>query len=622
MWLFKVVVLVFSLYLATVVADEVTCESESGGTCNLASYNCRIEHADDNCTSASRSLNRPIPSTPVCGECPGQVNSSSPPMVPILVNVSASPFDSYYFNVHVSWSVYQEDYEAIQGFRVRLKQRNRDDNDADRWSDGCVCLNATQRNYSFTYNQHFQYVNNYYLSAEVMILPVRSARSEDEELNTRTAIMPFPSSCYALPYDPIHCRLQLYSSPRNVRAYRSIHRMETSTEKSIRISWEPPESQHPEPTMYYVQVNDHDVSGYNYIFKTTNTTSVSVHHLNTSIMYQVRVRTYVPCSGPPSYFGCSFATSWVQVMSEPSSSTIPPIPMLSSTMVTESTPSSTLVAMTTASTPSSTVVAMTTVSTHSPVIPESGTPPSGNNIAIPVAGSVGGALLVVIIVLISIIIAVKRRVHKQSSYEILPSTSIDDHSPPQLIVRSGCPQHDSNETVTVQRDYSQHDWNSTLPVQSDHCQQNASHTALVVYSLDSSERDEHLVLQYLISDLRKYYIAAVTPKNLQRGNLPFWIEEQVKKADAVLCVCNEAFFKEWTSNPSTVYTSRAVAHSLKSFIGGTLSQSKDLSKFGIVLLKQSDKQFIPSTYLAGTQSFLIDETENIARFVAEVSHFE
>lgn len=608
MWLFKVVVLVFSLYLATVEADEVTCESESGGTCNLASYNCRIEHTDDNCTSASRSLNRPIPSTPVCGECPGQVNSGSPPMVPILVNVSASPFDSYYFNVHVSWSVHQEDYEAIQGFRVRLKQRNRDDNDPDRWSDGCVCLNATQRNYSFTYNQHFQYVNNYYLSAEVMILPVRSARSEDEEVNTRTAIMPFPSSCYALPYDPIHCRLPLYSSPRNVRAYRSIHRMETSTEKSIRILWEPPVSTFPEPTMYYVEVN-HDLSGH--IFKATNTTSVSVHHLNTSVIYQVQVRTYVPCSGPPSYFGCSFANSRVQVMSEPSSSTILPMPMFSSTMVTESTPSSTM-------------VAMTTVSTPSPVIPKSGTPPSGNNIAIPVAGSVGGALLVVIIVLISIIIAVKRRVHKQSSYEILPSTSIDDHSPPQLIVRSGYPPHDCNETVTVQRGYRQHDWNPTLPVQSDHCQQNASHTstALVVYSLDSSESDEHLVLQYLISDLRKYDIATVTPKNLQRGNLPFWIEEQVKKADAVLCVCNEAFFKEWTSNPSTVYTSRAVAHSLKSFIGGTLSQSEDLSKFGIVLLKQSDKQFIPSTYLAGTHSFLIDETENIARFVAEVSHFE
>ena len=64
-------------------------------------------------------------------------------------------------------------------------------------------------------------------------------------------------------------------------------------------------------------------------------------------------------------------------------------------------------------------------------------------------------------------------------------------------------------------------------------------------------------------------------------------------------------------------------HSLKAIIGGSLSQSKDLSTFlGIVLLKQSDKKFIPSNYLAGTQSFLVDEIENIARFVAQVPHFE
>jgi len=612
MWLFKVVVLVFSLYLPTVAADEVTCESESGGTCDLASNDCRIEHANDtdSCALTSRSLNHPIPNTPACtnGECPGQPDSSSC-SVPTSVHVWASVFDSNYFNVHVSWSV-PEGY-PVYGFQVALRQRFLTTNDPDWFDIGCVCLDASQRNYTFNYNNHLVYKEGYQLLARVSMLPCG-------EYTTDT--MPFPSSCYALPYDLIHCRLPPYSSPTNVRAYRSIHHMETSMEKSIQISWEPPESQYPEPTMYYVQVNDQDLGGY--IFKATNTTSVSVHHLNISVMYQVRVRTYVPCSGPLNSHGCSFATSWVQVMSEPSSSTILPMPMFSSAMVAESTPSSTLVATTTASTPSSAMVAMTTVSTPSPVLPESKTPPSGNNIAIPVAGSVGGALLVVIIVLISIIIAVKRRVHKQSRYESLPSTSIDDHSPPQLIVRSGYPPHDSNETVTVQVGYSQHDWNSTLPVQSDHCQQNASHTALVIYSLDSSERDEHLVLQYLISDLRKYNIAAVTPKNLQRGNLPFWIEEQVKKADAVLCVCNEAFFKEWTSNPSTVYTSRAVAHSLKSFIGGTLSQAEDLSKFGIVLLKQSDKQFIPSRYLAGTPSFLIEETGNIARFVARVSHFE
>jgi len=628
MGIFNVVVLVFSLYLATVVADEVTCESESGGTCNLASHNCFIEHEYDNCTLFRRSRNHLVPFAPECGECPGQQNVSEVSMIPLYVDVSASTFDSSYFNVHVSWGVAEGD--PVQGFQVRLEQRHDDVPDPDLKNLGCICLNASQRNYTFTHNIALSYLSSYKLRAEVMILP--KSYHADHRVIVKTGEVAFPSSCRDLPYDPIHCRPPPYSQCTDVRAYRSIHRMEgTNTEKSIKISWEPPtvSSPYPEPTMYYVEVNDYDVGGY--IFKTANTTSVSVHHLNTSIMYQVGVHTYVPCSGSPSLFGCGFA-SWVDVMSEPSSSTFPPMPMLSSTMVamtTELTPSSTVVAMVAESNPSSTMVAMVTESTPSPVLQGSGTLPSGSNIVIPVVSSVAGALLVVIVILISITIARKRWVRKQSRYGSLPS--IDDSDPPPLIVRgsytqrdivtvqSGYPQHD---TVTVQSTYPQHDWTPTLPVQDDHCQQNASHTALVVYSLNSSEHDEHLVLQYLISDLRKYNVAAVTPKNLQRGNLPFWIEEQVKKADAVLCVCNEAFFKEWTSNPSTVYTSRAVAHSLKSFIGGTLSQSEDLSKFGIVLLKQSDKQFIPSTYLAGTQQFLINETEKIARFVARVSHFE
>ena len=150
-----------------------------------------------------------------------------------------------------------------------------------------------------------------------------------------------------------------------------------------------------------------------------------------------------------------------------------------------------------------------------------------------------------------------------------------------------------------------------------------SHTVLVVYSLDSSQYDEGVILQFLVFELRKRSISAITPKDLQRGNLPLWMEDQMKKADAVLCVCNKALYEEWNRNPETAYTSRAVVHSLKAIIGGSLSQSKDLSAFlGIVLLKQSDKKFIPSSYLAGTPSFLVDEIENIARFVAQVPHFE
>ena len=592
MGLFEVVVLVFSLYLTTVIADEVTCESESGGTCNLAGAGCYRDAIP--CSLPSRSV--PTQNTPACtnGVCSVQQDTSC--SVPKSVQITASTFDSDFFNVHVSWSVYER-YPG-HGFRVRLKQRYNNDTDPDYLDLGCVCLNASQRNYSF---YMLQYMPNYHLLAQVSMLPCAQVKSSE---------IPFPAGCLDLPYDHIHCRLPAYNSPRNVRAYRSIG--ENSVEKSILISWEPPivPSPYPEPTMYYVEVNNHDLGGP--ILKTNNTTSVSVHHLNASITYQVRVTTYVPCSGAPAdRFGCKYG-SWVQVMSEPSSSIILPTPMLSSTVV----------AMTTESPP------------HSSVIPQSRIPPSGNNIVIPVASSVAGALLLVIVIAISIVIATKcGRGWTGSRYEILPSdnhctpvqreyssttvsvqrlpsTSIADRCPPPFIVESGYPQHE--------RDLS-------LSVQSDQPRLNASHTVLVIYSLDSSDHDEHIILEHLLVGLRRYEIAAVTAKtDLPRGNLPLWIEEQMNKADAVLCVCNEAFFKEWNRDSSTdMYTSRAVAHSVKSYIGGTLSQSKDLSKFiGIVLLKQSDRRFIPSAYLAGSQSFLVDETEDIARFVASVSQFE
>ena len=584
MGLFEVVVLVFSLYLTTVIADEVTCESENGGTCNVAGAGCYRDAI--RCSLPSRSV-PPTQNTPACtnGVCSVQQDSGTSCNVPESVNITASTFNSDFFNVHVSWSVY-EGYPG-HGFRVRLKQRFNTFIDPDYLDLGCVCLNASQRNYSF---YKLQYMPNYQLLAQVSMLPAPCVKS---------SVIPFPASCLDLPYDPIHCRFPAYNSPRNVRAYRSIG--ENSTEKSILISWEPPivPSPYPEPTMYYVEVSNHDLGGP--ILKTNNTTSVSVHHLNASTTYQVRVTTYVPCSGARDRFGCKYG-SWVQVMSEPSSSIILPTPMLSSTVV----------AMTTESPP------------HSSVIPRSRIPPSGNNIVIPVASSVAGALLLVIVIAISIVIASKcgRGWTGTSRYEILPSDnhctpvqreyssqtvsvqriSIADHCPPPFIVESGYPQHEQD---------------LSLSVQSDQPRLNASHTVLVIYSLDSSDHDERIILEHLLVGLQRYQIAAVTAKtDLVRGNLPLWIEEQMNKADAVLCVCNEAFFKEWNRDSSTdMYTSRAVAHSL--------SQSKDLSKFiGIVLLKQSDRRFIPSAYLAGPQSFLVDETEDIARFVARVSQFE
>ena len=519
-------------------------------------------------------------------------------MQPQWVIVTASTFDSTYFNVHVSWGIYdRDDGDLVEGFRVRLRQQQ-SGHDLDIQDLGCVCLNASHRNYTFTYNGDLQYKtsDNYMLVAQVMMLPLDGNNVDPQGTNTKKNNTRFPSTCRDLPYDPIHCEPPEYDPPKNVHAYSSIHGLggNNSEEMSIRVSWGPPQvtSPYPQPTVYYVQVQDasHDLRVFN--VKTNNTHSVSIHHLNESLTYNVNIVTYVSCSDG-DHRGCSFPSNWVKVVPEPSSS---PIPMPSTTMAVSS-------------------IIISTVTASPTATPLSGALPSGNNITEPIviASSIAGVLILAIVVAIVIVIArkcltySKRDFTKVSSCDSL-QIDIDVHSPQTVEVEAPPP--------TLYN--SSHNDYSPPPNSTSH-----SHTVLVVYSPDSSEYDERLILQLLVRELRKRSINAVTPRDLQRGNLPLWMEDQMKKADAVLCVCDEAFYKEWNKNPETTYTSRAVVHSLKAIIGGSLSQSKDLSTFlGIVLLKQSDKRFIPSNYLAGTQSFLVDEIENIARFVAQVPHFE
>ena len=606
----KFVVLVLLLYLVAVTAGDVTCESEYGGTCNLTSKTCYQDHQYDRCTSFVRSQNRPISSPPNCGECPGEQSTSGYGMQAQWVNVTASTYDSTYFNVHVSWGLHDSDVRQnlVQGFRVSLKEKVNDE--LYQLNLGCVCLNASQRNYTFTYNDKFQYKTsgNFKLVARVMMLPLDVQNNDyvnAQEANTRIHTINFPRSCRDLPYDPIHCKPPEYNPPRNVLAYRSTCglRENNTEEMSIRVSWNPPlvPSPYPDPSVYYVQVQNENDELNVFSIKTNNTQSVSIHHLNASLAYQVSIITYVPCSDGGNH-GCSFPSNWDKVVPELSSS---PMPMPSSTMMISN-------------------IIISTVTASPTETPLSGIQTSENNITEPIAiaSSIAGVLILAIIIAIGIVIATrcyliyaKRGVSRSSSYDnlILPP-------PRQIDIYGHAPQ-----TVEVEAHppSPRNDYRTTTCYPPAPNISSTSHTVLVVYSLDSNQYDEGVILQFLVFELRKRSISAITPKDLQRGNLPLWMEDQMKKADAVLCVCNEALYEEWNRNPETAYTSRAVVHSLKAIIGGSLSQSKDLSAFlGIVLLKQSDKKFIPSSYLAGTPSFLVDEIENIARFVAQVPHFE
>ena len=407
----KFVVLVFSLYLVAVTAGDVTCESEYGGTCNLTSKTCYQDLQYDPCTSFVRSRNRPLSSPPRCGECPGQQNTSGYGMQAQWVNVTASTYDSTYFSVHVSWGIYDVDTNLVQGFKVWLKQQSRDSDYPDHFDLGCVCLNASQKNYTFTYNSYFRYKPNanYFLLTKVRMLPALN-----QEDNIKTKKIDFPRSCRDLPYDPIHCKPPEYYPPRNVRAYRSTHSLgeNNSEEMSIRVSWDPPQvtSPYPDPSVYYVLVQDinHELSIFN--FKTTNAYSASINHLNAYLTYQANVITYVPCSAGGSH-GCSFPSNWVKVVPEPSSS---PMAMPSSTMTI-----SDIIISTVTASPTETPLSRTPPSGNNITEPASlsVTPPSENNVAEPIAiASIAGVLLVAIIIVIGIVIAVECLTYTKRRY--------------------------------------------------------------------------------------------------------------------------------------------------------------------------------------------------------------
>ena len=396
----KLVVLVLSLLLAAVIAGDVTCKSEYGGTCNLTSKTCYQDHQYDRCTSFVRSLNRPISSPPSCGECPGEQSTSGYGMRAHWVNVTFSTYDSTYFNVHVSWGLYDSDVRQnlVQGFRVSLKEKVNDE--LYQLNLGCVCLNASQRNYTFTYNSYLQYKpsGSHFLLAKVMMLP-----AHNQDTNTKVKKIHFPRSCRDLPYDPIHCKPPEYGPPRNVQAYRSTCDLveNNSGEMSIRVSWDPPQvtSPYPDPSVYYVVVQDigHELSIFN--FKTTNVHSASINHLNASLTYQANVITYVPCSIHST--GCSFPSNWVRVVPEPSSS---PMAMPSST----TTVSNIIISTVTASTETSLSRAPPSGNNITEPPSLSTTPPSENNVTEPIAiASIAGVLLVALIIVIGIVIAVE-----------------------------------------------------------------------------------------------------------------------------------------------------------------------------------------------------------------------
>lgn len=140
---------------------------------------------------------------------------------------------------------------------------------------------------------------------------------------------------------------------------------------------------------------------------------------------------------------------------------------------------------------------------------------------------------------------------------------------------------------------------------------------LVVYSPSTPEKDQELIRNQFIPELQSYDGVKVQSHDFACINESpsQWLEHEIAKATAVLCVCNKEFKSDWESREISAH-SLPLVPSLKHLVHATVQQNERLSKYAIILIEPTDKTYIPSKYLqADPRQFSVNEIEDIVRFV-------
>ena len=150
---------------------------------------------------------------------------------------------------------------------------------------------------------------------------------------------------------------------------------------------------------------------------------------------------------------------------------------------------------------------------------------------------------------------------------------------------------------------------------------------LVGFSLRTCEQETRAILQCLVSDLTSYSIESSTYGMSQlRQNQSEWVVEQHEKASAILCVCNQEFFEDWTntfadSNSDLADCNPLVVRTLKQLFEGDMQRGESgTDNYAVIKMKPTDDRFIPPL-LRHRPAYMYDEVERIARFVHNVPQY-
>ena len=123
-----------------------------------------------------------------------------------------------------------------------------------------------------------------------------------------------------------------------------------------------------------------------------------------------------------------------------------------------------------------------------------------------------------------------------------------------------------------------------------------------------------MLLQLVVKGLSQCNIDVTHTGEVQRGNVPEWLEKEFQRAVAVLVVCNQQLHQEWNQQGRGSVIA-ALRHLIYAFVG-----KPDIYKTAVVLLRANDDSFIPTSYLEDTRRFIVnkDKVEDIAHFVKEI----
>ena len=132
---------------------------------------------------------------------------------------------------------------------------------------------------------------------------------------------------------------------------------------------------------------------------------------------------------------------------------------------------------------------------------------------------------------------------------------------------------------------------------------------VLVYAPDTPKSEEEVIVA-LSYQMKTEGINAVCYDVACRLDRVRWLELATSSAQAVFCIVNEQFLNGWGSETEPILSA------LHLLITADIKQrgAQGGSKFAVLLLRPSDRQFIPKGYMLTLQEFLVTELRDIIRY--------